>query len=68
MGEDILNKAADFRVDTTIWATALAVAFLKKHLGNQPDLLAGLLDKTTEFAQGEARFDSLVRSALALMN
>lgn len=68
VGEDILNKAADFRVDTTIWATALAVAFLKKHLGNQPDLLAGLLDKTTEFAQGEARFDSLVRSALALMN
>ena len=67
VGQDALNKAADFQADTTIWATALAVAFLKKHLANQPDLLAGLLDKTTEFAQSDARFDYLVQSALALI-
>ena len=67
VGQDVLNKASDFQTDTKTWATALAVAFFKKHLANQPDLLASLLDKTTEFVQGDTRFDYLVRSALALI-
>jgi hypothetical protein len=62
-----MGKAAEFQVDDKIWATALAVAFLRKHLSKQPDLLEGLLDKAMEFARNDANFDSLVVRAKALV-
>ncbi|KDQ53740.1 hypothetical protein JAAARDRAFT_197188 [Jaapia argillacea MUCL 33604] len=39
-------------VDETLWATALAVAYLKKHLTGQPELLGGLLEKAMGFVNG----------------
>ncbi|KDQ53704.1 hypothetical protein JAAARDRAFT_698313 [Jaapia argillacea MUCL 33604] len=35
-----------------IWATALAIAFLKKNLVDEPELLEGLMDKAMEFVDG----------------
>ena len=67
VGHDAMGKAAEFQVDDKIWATALAVAFLRKHLSKQPDLLEGLLDKAMEFARNDANFDSLVVRAKALV-
>jgi len=67
VGQDVLAKAADFQVDNKTWATALAVAYLKKHLSNQPDLLEGLLDKAMEFVRGNTNFNALVARAGALL-
>jgi len=67
VGHDILGRAAEFQADEKAWATALAVAYLKKHLSNQPDLLECLLDKAMEFARGNSHFDSLVRQASVLI-
>jgi hypothetical protein len=67
VGHDALGRAAEFQVDDKTWATALAVAFFRKHLSNQPDLLEGLLDKTMEYVRGNTNFDTLVRHAKALV-
>jgi hypothetical protein len=67
IGHDILGRAAEFQADDKVWATALAVAYLKKHLSKQPDLLECLLDKAMEFARGNSNFDTLVAEASALL-
>jgi len=77
VGADALRAEADSGNDD-LWATALAVAYMKKHLSLQTDLLAGLLEKATEFARAgqgeesdaddrERRFDGLVSRALTLV-
>jgi len=67
VGHDAIGRAAEFQVDQKKWATALAVAFFKKHLSKQPDLLQGLIDKAMEFARDDVNFDSLVVRAKALV-
>lgn len=67
VGHSALGKAAEFQAGDKTWATALAVAFLKKHLSKQPDLLEGLIDKAMEFVKGDANFNSLVASAGAFV-
>lgn len=67
VGHDILGRAAEFQADDKAWATALAVAYFKKHLSKQPDLLGCLLDKTMEFARGNRNFDNLVAEASKLI-
>ena len=32
-----------------MWATVLAIAYLQKHLDQQPDLLEGLVEKAQEY-------------------
>jgi hypothetical protein len=48
VGIDTLAKAAELQVDGNIWATAVVVAYLRHHLGAQPDLLDALMNKTLE--------------------
>jgi hypothetical protein len=67
VGHDALGRAGEFQVDDKTWATALAVAFFKKHLSKQPDLLEGLLDKAMEFVLGDQNFHSLVERAKTLV-
>jgi hypothetical protein len=67
VGHDAIGRAAEFQVDHKKWATALAVAFFRKHLLKQPDLLQGLIDKAMEFARDDVNFDSLVVRAKALV-
>ncbi|KAG1755260.1 uncharacterized protein EDB91DRAFT_1098001 [Suillus paluster] len=52
VGVDTLAKAAELNVDGNIWATAVAVAYLKRHLGSEPDLLDALLNKALEYVEG----------------
>ncbi|KAG1730073.1 vault protein inter-alpha-trypsin domain-containing protein [Suillus lakei] len=47
----LLGLAADLQVDGNIWATAVAVAYLRYHLGAQPDLLHVLLSKPLEYVE-----------------
>ncbi|KAG2067234.1 hypothetical protein BDR04DRAFT_1105396 [Suillus decipiens] len=55
MGVEILEKAADLQVDEIIWATAVAVAYLRRHLGARPDLLHVLLSKPLEYVGGKGK-------------
>ncbi|KAG1762084.1 hypothetical protein EDD22DRAFT_970181 [Suillus occidentalis] len=50
VGVDTLAKAAELQVDGNKWATAVVVAYLRHHLGAQPDLLDALMNKTLEAA------------------
>ena len=67
VGDDVLGRAAEFGADDKTWATALAVAYIRKHLSKQPDLLEGLLDKAMEYARDNANFSSLVAHAKLLV-
>lgn len=71
VGQAALQKPPDVE-DDTLWATVLAVAYLRKHLahGGQSELLHGLLDKVMEYIADEvmnARFEMLVGRARYLV-
>ena len=53
VGTDTLGKAAELQVDGNIWATAVAVAYLKQHLSAEQDLLDALLNKALEYVEGK---------------
>jgi hypothetical protein len=55
VGEDIFNEAAVLQVDTAVWATAVSIAFMGKHLPDsaQKELLDDLLEKAYEFLGGK---------------
>jgi hypothetical protein len=55
VGEDIFNEAAVLQVDTAVWATAVSIAFMGKHLADpaQKELLDDLLEKAYEFLGGK---------------
>ncbi|KAG2353810.1 hypothetical protein BDR07DRAFT_1495616 [Suillus spraguei] len=55
VGMEIPEKAADLQVDETIWATAVVVAYLRRHLGARPDLLHVLLSKPLEYVGGKGK-------------
>ncbi|KAG1809581.1 uncharacterized protein BJ212DRAFT_1484292 [Suillus subaureus] len=55
VGVEILEKAADLQVNENIWATAVAVAYLRHHLGAQPDLLYVLLSKPLAYVRGKGK-------------
>jgi hypothetical protein len=81
VGQSALQKPVDLPLsvtpgidDDTVWATALAEAYLRKHLAHpgQWDVLDALLDKLKEFilAKGagmESVFDALVERAKELI-
>ena len=72
IGQSALQKPVDVQTDDTVWATALAVAFLRKHLIHvgQSDMLDGILDKVLEFVEAKllrATFDSLVERAMGMV-
>ncbi|KAI0786927.1 von Willebrand factor type A domain-containing protein [Abortiporus biennis] len=49
VGESALKVGQEIGVDATIWATALAIAYLRKHLTNQRELLEGFEQKALKF-------------------
>lgn len=49
VGRGALAKAEEFGFPRKVWATSLAVAFLKSHMRGQPELLDGLVEKSIEF-------------------
>lgn len=51
VGINTLAKAAELQVDGNVWATAVVVAYLRHHLGAQPDLLDALMNKALEYIQ-----------------
>ncbi|KAI6035785.1 hypothetical protein EDC04DRAFT_2897689 [Pisolithus marmoratus] len=76
IGPGILEKADELGADAKLWATAVAVAYLKKNLENEPDLLDVLLAKTEDFVmeaqtRGRGRlprgFEDMVRYASELL-
>jgi hypothetical protein len=67
VGPDAIGRAADFQADDKTWAIALAVAFFRKHLSKQPDLLECLLDKALECVSGYENFGYLVAQANTLV-
>ncbi|KAG1770298.1 hypothetical protein EV702DRAFT_672376 [Suillus placidus] len=52
VGIGTLSKAVEQQVDGNIWATAVVVAYFKRHLGAQPDLLDALTNKALEYING----------------
>ncbi|KAF9232854.1 vault protein inter-alpha-trypsin domain-containing protein [Melanogaster broomeanus] len=74
VGDEMLGKAEELGVDKTVWATAVAVAYLKKHLEGEPDLFDALLAKAQQFAEalgksgGAREFEELVRKAFGLLS
>ncbi|KIM54503.1 hypothetical protein SCLCIDRAFT_1221885 [Scleroderma citrinum Foug A] len=72
VGAGVLEKAEEFGADNKLWATVVAVAYLKENLQDEPDLLDALLAKAGDFikqaqVQGRgslpARFEDMVRQA-----
>lgn len=52
VGTKHLGQAAAQGVDEKVWATALAVAYLKLYMNGQPELLDGLVEKAVAFLEG----------------
>jgi hypothetical protein len=73
VGQSALAKPIDLEVDDKAWATALAMAFLRKHLADagQSDLREGLLEKAMEFVKKQrwtsSAFEALVARAQGLV-
>lgn len=49
VGVNLGSEATSLGVAEEVWATVLAIAYLKKHMRNQPELLEGLVEKATDF-------------------
>ncbi|KAI6130833.1 hypothetical protein EDD17DRAFT_475454 [Pisolithus thermaeus] len=75
VGSGILEKANELGADEKLWATVVAVAYLKKNLENEPDLLEVLVAKTGDFVMEQAsgrgtlprNFEDMVRYASELL-
>jgi hypothetical protein len=67
VGPRAIGEADTLQVDRKVWATALAVAFMKKHMGEQKELLDVLLSKALDFLENESEFDKLVARAVRLL-
>lgn len=67
VGSDAMDEANVLQVDKIVWATALGVAFITKHMGNQRELLNDLLAKPLEFLRGIGDAGELIRRAKALL-
>ncbi|EKM57246.1 uncharacterized protein PHACADRAFT_183721 [Phanerochaete carnosa HHB-10118-sp] len=49
VGKTCLAEATRLQIDQKVWATVLAVAFLKKYMKDQPELLDGLVEKAMDY-------------------
>ncbi|KIJ64831.1 hypothetical protein HYDPIDRAFT_28189 [Hydnomerulius pinastri MD-312] len=73
VGDSVLTKAEELGFDKTVWTTAVAVAYLKKYLEGEPDLLDALLTKAAEYVdglgtgRGGRAFEDIVRTASGLL-
>lgn len=68
VGIDIGRLADEHGFDNTIWATAVAMAFLKKRLIYQTDLYQTLFEKATEYVKDKnVDFSSMIQRAASLI-
>jgi hypothetical protein len=69
VGANAVDEANKLQVDDAVWATALSVAFIEKHMGGQKELMEDLLVKAREFLQGKPDVDmkELIRIAKGLV-
>jgi hypothetical protein len=44
-----MQEAKFMNVSNKVWATVLAITFLKKYMKDQPELLDGLVEKAIDF-------------------
>lgn len=58
LGEDACKEGKKRKMDDHLWATLLAIVYLRKHLANQPELLGGLVEKAMEFIGGYPGVDA----------
>jgi len=49
IGGNAVQQANNLQIADAVWATALSVAFIKKHMANQTDMLNDLLVKPEEY-------------------
>ncbi|KAK7682854.1 hypothetical protein QCA50_014239 [Cerrena zonata] len=49
VGKQAAEKYQSLNISKLIWATILAIAYLRIHLTNQPELLDNLVEKATDF-------------------
>ncbi|GJE93119.1 von Willebrand domain-containing protein [Phanerochaete sordida] len=57
IGKPCLGEAANLQVDQKAWVTALAIAYLREHMKDQPELLDGLVEKVMEYLQSVSGID-----------
>ena len=72
VGVAALSLPDDSQIDEKLWATAVAVAYLRKHLSNQQELLDGLVEKAVQFARDNglasgSKFEALVQRAKSVL-
>jgi len=65
VGESAIDEVNNLNVDAKVWATALSIAFMRKQMGLQKDLLDDLLAKALEYLRSTAEVDveELIRRA-----
>ncbi|KAG9310061.1 hypothetical protein JVU11DRAFT_9666 [Chiua virens] len=76
VGEAVLSKGDESRIDKKVWATVVTAAYLKTNLQGVPDLLELLTEKAKEFVEAfygrsgtrTKSFDEMVRMAVRLLN
>lgn len=73
VGKNAVENGKIKGVDESIWAMALAVAFFRKHLADQPELLDCLVEKVIDFVGNSSLvkgtdFDALVAKAKEFIN
>ena len=58
LGDNIsMGPAWTMGVPGNVWATALAIVWLRKHMAGQPELLDGIVDKAMEFLSQTSNVD-----------
>ncbi|GLB36532.1 putative vault protein inter-alpha-trypsin domain [Lyophyllum shimeji] len=69
VGQSAMNEVNNWNVDDKVWATVLSVAFIKKRMAQQKDLLNDLLAKALEYLDATAGADAeeLIRRAAELI-
>ncbi|KAG5651919.1 hypothetical protein H0H81_006934 [Sphagnurus paluster] len=65
IGSKALDEVNNVDVDAKVWATALSVAFMRKHMGNQKEMLSDLLAKALDYlgAMAQGLVDELIAHA-----
>jgi len=67
VGEEAVNKGSELQIDEKVWATVLFLAFMRKHMGDQEELLDDLCVKAREFLAGQRDAQRLMQEALDIV-
>ena len=75
VGDAVLGKADELRIDKKVWTTVVFVAYIKTRLQSEPDLLDLMSEKAKEFVEasewsrrdGAKRFEEMVRDAVTAL-